>query len=84
MLFKAWEKKEMQMEVVEMKNDANYYRLNTVEKILGLDNCEVYANVPDDAIYTVILDNKAQIVDLSDADWEDDDDLAKLIYDRLE
>lgn len=59
-------------------------RLYTVEKILGLDNCEVYANVPDDAIYTVIVGNESQIINLSDADWKDDDDLAGLIYDRME
>lgn len=66
-----------------INSDPNYYRLRTVEKILGLD-CEVYANVPDDAVYTVIFGTEHQIIDLSNAEWEDDDDLAGLIYDRLE
>lgn len=59
-------------------------RLYTVEKILSIDNCEVYANVPDDAIYTIVVGNESQIINLSNAEWEDDDDLAGLIYDRLE
>lgn len=45
---------------------------------------KVYANVPDDAVYTVIFGTEHQIIDLSNAEWEDDDDLAGLIYDRLE
>jgi hypothetical protein len=68
----------------DFESDPNYYRLRTVEKILGLDGCKVYANVPDDAVYTVIVADEVQIIDLSDADWEDDYDLADLIYDRLE
>ena len=67
-----------------MKSNPNYYRLYTVEEILGIDNCEVYANVPDDAIYTVIIADEVQIIDLSDANYEDDYDLADLIYDRME
>jgi hypothetical protein len=46
-------------------------------------DCEVYANVPDDAIYTVVTGGKKQVIDLSEEDWEDDDGLAALIYDRL-
>ena len=66
------------------ESDPNYYRLYTVEKCLGLDDCKVYANVPDDAIYSVVIADEVQIIDLSNAEWEDDYDLADLIYDRLE
>jgi len=65
-----------------INSDPNYYRLHTVEKILGLD-CEVYANVPDDAEYTVIFGTAHQIIDLSNAEWEDDYDLADLIYEKI-
>ena len=66
-----------------INSDPNYYRLHTVEKILGLDNCKVYANVPDDAIYTVFIADEVQIIDLSNAEWEDDYDLADLIYEKI-
>jgi hypothetical protein len=73
----------MKKKIQNFESDPNYYRLRTVEKILGLD-CEVYANVPDDAIYTIKAGTAHQIIDLSDAEWEDDYDLADLIYDRME
>jgi hypothetical protein len=57
-------------------------RLHEVERCMDID-CEVYANVPDDAIYTVVTGGKKQVIDLSEEDWEDDDGLAALIYDRL-
>ena len=73
-------KKEIQK---HFESDPNYYRLHLVEEILGLDDCKIYANVPDDAIYSVVIADEVQIIDLSNAEWEDDYDLADLIYDRL-
>lgn len=58
-------------------------RLPSVEKYMGID-CEVYTNIPDDATYIVVVNGKRQYFDLSEKNWEDDDDLAKLIYDRLD
>jgi hypothetical protein len=57
-------------------------RMNEIEKCMGID-CEVYTNVPDDAIYTVVCNGKKQIINIQSEDWEDDEDLANLLYDRL-
>ena len=57
-------------------------RLVDVEKLIGID-AKVYANIPDDAIYTVFIGGAEKVVNLQDAQWEDLDDLATLIYDRL-
>lgn len=58
-------------------------RLLEVEKMLGID-AKVYANVPDDAVYTVVIGEQKQEINLQDEDWEDAEELAGLIYDRLE
>ena len=57
-------------------------RLVDMEKLIGID-AKVYANIPDDAIYTVVIGGRGQEVNLQNETWNDDDDLAALIYDRL-
>jgi len=58
-------------------------RLPSVEKYMGID-CEVWAFVPDDATYVVVVNGEKQIFDLSDENWQDDEELASLLYDRLD
>ena len=57
-------------------------RLVDVEKLIGVE-AKVYANVPDDAVYTVVIGGAEKVVNLQEEKWEDLDDLATLIYDRL-
>lgn len=57
-------------------------RLVAVEKLVSVD-AKVYANVPDDAVYAVVIGGRGQEVNLQNETWNDDDDLATLIYDRL-
>ena len=54
-----------------------------VEKLMGVD-IKVYANYPDDAVYTVIANGRGQEINLQGEKWDDDDDLAGLLYDRLD
>ena len=57
-------------------------RFVDVEKLIGVE-AKVYANVPDDAVYTVVIGGAEKVVNLQEEQWEDLDDLATLIYDRL-
>ncbi len=58
-------------------------RLPSVEKYMGID-CEVWAFIPDDATYVVVVNGERQYFDLSDGNWQDDEELAGLLYDRLD
>ena len=58
-------------------------RLPSVEKYMGID-CEVWASIPDDATYVVVVNGERQYFDLSDENWQDDEELAGLLYDRLD
>ena len=57
-------------------------RFVDVEKLIGVE-AKVYTNVPDDAVYTVVIGGAEKVINLQEEQWEDLDDLAALIYDRL-
>ena len=57
-------------------------RFVDVEKLIGVE-AKVYTNVPDDAVYTVVIGGAEKVINLQEEQWEDLDDLATLIYDRL-
>ena len=61
---------------------AEMKRLPSVEKYTGIE-CEVWAFIPDDATYVVVVNGERQYFDLSDENWQDDEELASLLYDRL-